>query len=318
MSDTEVRVIAHNPMTGPRHLAHYICIKDYLAQEQQEGYASFYVVDDLAAYVMYPASREKVLNRAFFTIRDFLAAGVDPGSNHLVLTSMLAEAHELNVLFNMHVDWQYCYDLYKESFCGRLVSYQREQIGFNKYPSVTEVIHTQTALAALTLGLQAEEFTGGEEMLGYMPIMRDIVENFNKAYGEVLELPEMDLVRYPFVLGTDGRHMMNDNALFLASPANEVREVVGRVSDYAVLRQWYGALDAKDWAKKLPPSGVPSAADREKAASFFVDALERFRKYKISNAEILEIVRGGVVRARDLLSETVLRVRGAIGMPPGF
>lgn len=314
MSERKILLSAHNPMTGPRNLAHYICISDYTIE--QDAYKSYYVIDDLAAYIMYPASRDRVLNRAFFTIKDFLAAGVDPNRSCLVLTSMLPEAFELSVLLNMYIDLSYCEQLYKESFCGRLLTYQREQIGFGKYPSVTEVVYTQTALAALTLGLRTDVFTGGEEMLGYLPILQELVTNFNRANGDALKMPTMDLVKYPFVLGSDGRHMMTDNAVFLSADPAAVRSAVEAVSENTVLKQWYEALGKPDLAKQLATGGAPSNKERSAAADYIVEKLERFRTFKITNEEILDIVRAGARDARNSLAESCLFTRGALGLPP--
>jgi tryptophanyl-tRNA synthetase len=313
---SEVMVNAHNPMTGPRNLAHYFCIKDYLAAESQKTYDSYYVIDDLSAFIFYPGSREKILNRAFFTVRDFMAAGVDPYKSSLVLTSMLPEALELCALLNLHVDLNFCNVLFAESFTGSLLHYQRQELGLPKYPSVTEVVHTQTSLPAFTLGLGTTRFTGGEEMLGYMPMMEEMVKNFNAAHGETLRLPKMELVRYPFVLGVDGRHMMSENAVFLSAPSDEVRAQVHSVSDNAVLAQWYAALDQPALARGLPSSGVPTPAARKKAADFLVSALSRFREYRATNEQILEVLRRGAERARPLLAQSILRVRGALGLPP--
>ncbi|HXH94489.1 MAG TPA: hypothetical protein VNN25_23125 [Thermoanaerobaculia bacterium] len=314
---SKVMVNAHNPMTGPRNLAHLFCIKDYLSSEKQKAYDSFYVIDDVSAFVFYPKSRKKILNRAFFTVRDFLAAGVDPAKSSLLLTSMLPEVFEIGALLNLYVDDRFCEILFAESFTGSLLTYQRQQLGLPRYPSVTEVVHTQTYLAALTIGLDTYKFTGGDEMLGYMPIMEEIVRNFNHENGKTLNLPEMDLVEYPFVLGVDGRHMMSDNAVFLAAPESEIRAQVSKVSENAVLAQWYNAFDQPSVARSLPTSGAPSKEAKKNAGDFLVASLARFRDSKVTNAEILEILRKGAERARPVLAQSLLRIRGALGLPPG-
>src|SRR6202043_997675 len=94
----QILVSGHNPMTGPRHLGHYVStIREW--QHLQYEYESFIIIDDLLARFLNPVHREEVTNSTLFVIRDFLAGGLDPAVTRIVVTSMLPEfAHLIFLL----------------------------------------------------------------------------------------------------------------------------------------------------------------------------------------------------------------------------
>ena len=119
--------------------------------------------------------------RALQVAREFVATGVDFDRNHLILTSMVPEVHEICLYASMAVPREWCEKLYRESFAGLLTTYQRRELGLPNTESVAEVNYPQLHLASMTLALGATVFQGGEEMRGYMHILESIASGFGKA-----------------------------------------------------------------------------------------------------------------------------------------
>src|SRR5258708_4686090 len=138
-------VSAHNPMTGPRHLGHYVSTMIDWPRLQRD-HELFVVIDDLIAAILYPNIRNQLEAQSLQIAKEFLATGVDFSRNHLVLTSMVPEVHELALFTSMVIDQEWCYKLYKESFGGLLTAYQRRELGLPRLPSVTEVVYPQIHL----------------------------------------------------------------------------------------------------------------------------------------------------------------------------
>lgn len=66
----EILISAHNPVTGPRHLGHYVSsIKEL--KHLQDKYECFILFDDLLAYFMYPNDRVNIMNRSFTVSKIF-------------------------------------------------------------------------------------------------------------------------------------------------------------------------------------------------------------------------------------------------------
>lgn len=309
-----VLVSAHNPMTGPRHLGHLASTMIEWKALQDE-YECYFVVDDLIADFIYPIERRKLQNRTFFTIRDFLAAGVNPHKCHIAVSSLVPEFLELMTILGSLVDLEYCLRLHARSFAGLLAPYHRAQLGLSNYESVTEVVYPQLGLPCLTLGLQADVFQGGEEVLGYGYIMEDLVKVARHLIGHSIRAPKFLAPKAPYVRGPDGEHMVAGNAIVLASDPAEVRSAVERVQDTRVLAEWYRAVGRPELARRLPASRECTPELTSEMADFMVKFLEPFRTFKIDNETIAGIVQEGSWAARSRIRKTCDLVRTAVGLP---
>lgn len=315
MNKTErpVLVSGHNPMTGPRILGHHVSnFKEWPAL--QNAYDCYFEVDDIIAHLIYPRQREQILNRTLYTVRDFLASGINVDRCHIFVTSQVPELLELMLWLGMAVDQSYCEILHRSSFTGLIAPYQRHQMGLHTYPSVSEVTYPQLGPPALALGLGASGFQGGEEISGYVDIVAVIVEAFNHRYGDVLRKAKYVAPKTPFLVGTDGLHMSNGNHVTLSAPPESIHSACMDIRDYSILHQWYTALDSPERATMIPPTGSPSVEAKKEMAGFLTELLAPYRNIKITNAELLDIISRGAESARERVSLTVERVKAAIGV----
>lgn len=306
-----ILVSAHNPMTGPRHLGHLASTMiDW--SKLQAKYEIYIVIDDLIASVLYPRGRVQIQDRAFNVAREFLATGIDRRRSHVVLTSMLPEMHECAFFAGAQLDFQWLRELYAESFGGLLDSFQRHGLGMPRLASVTEVVYPQVALAALTLSLGAAAFQGGEEMRGYLHIMDAIRERAGRRSG--FRKPKFLAGQSTFVLGTDGRHMASENAVFLSAPPKLLKSAVAQVESAHIFRTWYAALGREDLASQAKELGTKA---RSAMLDFLMDTFKPFREFKVSNSDIAEALENSALSARELLCKRLAAVKGSYGIP-GF
>jgi tryptophanyl-tRNA synthetase len=309
-----IMVSAHNPMSGARHLGHYVStMKEW--EKLQYEFELFIVVDDLIAHFLNPAERSEMQNRSFLTIQDFLAGGADPSACHFILTSMLPEALELMTLLSAHIELPYCERLYSQSYAGLLKTYHRPQVGLGKYPSIAEFIFPQIGLPALTIGLQTQAFQGGEEISGYVHIMAEIVRSFNEQHGEVLRAPRLHAPETNFLVGVDGTHMIPGNEITLSADPDEIKATVERITETQVIRDWYTALGYQDLARALPDAGAADQKMKATMTEVLIDSLARFREFRVTNKEIAELLYDGADVARSLISDTTNRVKAQMGIP---
>lgn len=306
-------VSAHNPMTGPRHLGHYASTLSGW-EKLSSDHQIVAVIDDLIPALLYPGARDAIQERTLAVVRECLAMNIDfSGEHHILLTSMAPEAHETAFFLSMGMDFGWAKALYRESFAGLLSTYQRAELGLARTPSLAEVAYPQCHLAALTLGLGAETFQGGEEMRGYM----DIMAVASQRYPDLI-LPKF-LGDATFVLGTDGQHMASENAIFISAPLSEIEDQMRQVRSIAVFENWASALGSEELQRALGSKAQASPEDHLNAlqgvaVEVLSGTLRRFRSPSKSDADIVDILEKSSNFARARLQETAARLKKQEGI----
>ena len=297
-----ILVSAHNPMTGPRHLGHYVSTMLEWPSLQKE-HECFFVIDDLIANLMYPSDREAVLNRSLFVAREFLASGISRERGHIVLTSSLTELSEALALTMNFVDTSYLKGLYQHSFLGMLAPHQRSQLGLKVTPRLSEVVYPQLGMPTLALFLRADHFQGGLEISGYVYIMQELAGRIAEDYGDIVRPPDWMQPKTPYLRGTDGNHMITDNAWLLSLPADKqdaLRD--SRSVPYDVVVEWAEALQIAERKQEDMLRGIEQHC-------------EKFRDFRISNEELLDLLADGAARAKFQLRETLERLKSSMHIP---
>lgn len=309
-----VVVSAHNPMTGPRHLGHYVSTMiDW--PKLQHDHEIFIVIDDLIAAILYPASTNEIQDRTFHVAKEFISTGINIGNNHIVLTSMVPEAFELDLYSSILLPHSWCTKLYEESFAGILNSGQRRDLQLPRLASVAEVTYPQIHLASFTLGLRAEFFQGGEEMRGYLGIMEMIAEELGKRVP--ISVPRLMTAKSTFLIGYDGQHMSGENAIYLSASEVELQRDVSKVQHPAVLREWVLALDRTQLLPQIEASQTVSAGAIRSVSQLLIGEFSKFRESRTTNREIAEILETSSLVARERIKDTLSEVKAAYGVP-GF
>ncbi len=234
-----------------------------------------------------------------------MASGIELESANIFLTSMAPEAIELTLYLSTYYDLALCEELRRRSFLGLISPQDREDIGLPLLPTVGELIYPQLALPALTLGLQAKFFQGGEEISGYLSIIRALVQGFNCANDLQLAAPDWCRPDTSFLHGTDGNHMMSENAILLSEPSKDLHARYESTEDH-VIHHMAAALGSTDTRSDTPHAHFRKLLDRE---------TERYRSNETTPEQVMDCLTDGAARAKYLLRDTLGRVKKSMGIP---
>jgi tryptophanyl-tRNA synthetase len=275
----------------------------------------YIIVDDLIAAILYPHARNQLQHRTLQVAKEFVATGVDFQRSHLVLTSMVPEVHELCLFTSLAMSQAWCSKLYRESFAGLLTAYQRKELGLPRLATMAEVNYPQLHLATMTLGLGAHFFQGGEEMKGYLPILECIVQHMK---DKSIHMPAFMPGKSTFVLGIDGQHMASENAVYLSSDDRTVAEQIAKIKEPRILARICAAVGLEDISTQVLVRSSQGAADAifKQASEGLVELLRPFRNANtMPTTEVTEILERSAISARERVRETLIRVKGTLGIP---
>lgn len=311
--EKKILISAHNPVTGPRHLGHYFGAMKSLV-ESQHDYNTFVVLDDLLAYFMYPKEREYIQNRTLFVAQDFINSGFDVEHNNIVLTSDIAHLFLEHMLYySTVVDVEYCNHLYENSFLGSLKSYQRKELGLRNYPSVTEWLYPQLGIAAMALSLKADYFQGGEEIIGYIYIMEEIVENLKKRNGISVNVPEYLPSKIGYINGVDGKYMIQKNCVFLSENIEDLKSKIMSITDKKVIQEWYNSLHQEDLSEGLDNIDL-TIEEKMKFFNILSEELLPFRENRITNEHLFKVLNKGKESVQEALKSSLEPLKNSLNI----
>jgi tryptophanyl-tRNA synthetase len=309
----EILISAHNPVTGPRHLGHYFGAMKSLV-ECQHDYQTIVVLDDLLAHFMYPHEREFVRNRTFYVVQDFINSGFDVSKHSIVLTSQISSYFVEHMLYyGSVVDVEYCNHLYENSFLGSLKSYQRKELGLGFHPTVTEWLYPQIGIASMTLSMGAKYFQGGEEIIGYIYIMEEIIEKFKKRTGLDIDLPQYVPSKVGYINGVDNKYMIQKNCVFLSESIESITEKINSIKDKKVFIDWYECLHMEAKSKELAERDF-TENDRKEFLDVLLAELKPFRDNKMTNEQIIEVLNQGRDKVKLLFNETLVPLKESLNV----
>ena len=309
---SKILISPHNPVTGPRHLGHLFGSMLDLV-ELQSKHKCVIILDDLLAHFMYPTHREQIAERTLFVVQDFLNSGIDPDKTDIILTSKVDNFLEMLLKFGTIVDVNFCNHLFENSFTGSLKYYQRKDIGLNKYASVTELIYPQLGIPTITLSANAGYFQGGEEISGYMDIMQEIVTAYNSNFGKTISMPKYVSSKLPFVNGTDGKYMIQANAIMLASSENELKKNINKINSVETLESWFQTI-GESFNQIVNDKELLTKQDKTRVYDFLVDFLAPYRNSNWNNGQLMEILDNSSKNFNDLLQEKVIETNNDFGL----
>jgi len=189
-------------------------------------------------------------------------------------------------------------------------------------------------MAADILIVDANVVPVGVDQKQHVEIARDIAEAFNRAYGDVLVLPEP--MTFSIVAGPDGRKMSKSygNVIpIFAEPAEQRKLVMRIVTDsrrpedpkdpstdalFKIFEYFGGSSDVEDVRERYRAGGIGYGEVKEKLASAlherFAEPRTRYDELMSDRARLDEILADGARRARGVAAVTLGRVRRAVGL----
>jgi len=324
------RLLTGDRPNGPLHLGHYLgSLRNRV--KYQESHECFFVIADLHTLTTRPG-KEQIASMNEYNhniVLDYLAVGIDPDRSTVFVQSSVPGISELSTLL------------------GMLVTAPR----LERIPSLKEMARSE-GLSAMPFGLlgypvlmsadilmpRANLVPVGTDNQGNVELAREIARRFNRNYGEVFPIPEMELEGT--LIGTNGQAKMSkslNNEIFLSdSPAVVEEKVMGMYTNpnrtsADVPGQVEGnpvfiyhdhfnpdleqILELKERYKQGKVGDVEVKRKLALAINQFLDPVRaRREKYACQPDLVLDILNEGSHRMQIELEETLALVREAMGL----
>ena len=325
------RILSGMRSTSPRlHIGNYEGALRNWVGLQDEGFEMFCMVADWHALTTMHQERTAVGRNAREVAKDYVAAGIDPAKSVVFVQSHVKEHAELHLLFSMMtpLGWLERVPTYKEKQ-GELESAEREPYGLLGYP----VLQTADILLYRPVGVPV-----GKDQAPHLEIGNDIGARFNRLFETDLFSP------YKYMIPEDSlratlpgldMHKMsktNDNGIYLSDTEDETaKKIKSAFTTPTKLRKddpgvpegcavcQYLKVYSPHWPTQWEEDrmGLRGCMQNKKECAEAVNEYFRpirERRAALDDATIEDILRDGAERARAVASDTMARVRSAMGL----
>lgn len=331
--------------TGKLHLGHYVgSLKNRVEMQDSGEYIPFIFIADLQALTDNARNPEKIRRSLIEVAIDYLSIGIDPKKSTIFVQSQIPELTELTT---------YYLNLVTLSRLKRNPTIKTEinERGFGDAIPVGFLTYPISQAADIT-AFNADLVPVGEDQEPLIEQCKEIVRTFNGIYGDVLKEPEIYLSKKDIckrLPGTDGKAKMSKslgNCIFLSDDSETVHKKVmsmvtdpnhirvedpGNTEDNAVFTYLDAFAEDSHFEKYLPEyknleelkdhyrrGGLGDVKVKKFLYNVLEDILTPMREkrayYENHLDEVYEMLESGSKKARSVASETLKRVRQAIGI----
>ena len=226
MTSSRKRILTGDRPTGKLHIGHYVGSLANRVKLQHE-YETYILIADVQALTDNFETPEMLRTNIREVALDYLAVGLDPKLCAFVVQSLVPEIAELTI---------YYMNLVTLSRLGRnpTVKTEMRQKGMEEDVRVGFLCYPISQVADIT-AFNAHLVPVGEDQRPMIEQTQEIVQRFNRLYGETIEVPEGlygDFGRLP---GTDGQSKMSKsigNTIYLADDeATVTKKVMAMYTD---------------------------------------------------------------------------------------
>ncbi|MFA6089829.1 MAG: tryptophan--tRNA ligase [Candidatus Woesearchaeota archaeon] len=327
--DTKIVLTGDRP-TGKLHLGHFVGSIQNRVKLQDEANQSFYMVADIQALTSNADNPEKVRSNVLEVALDNLACGLDPKKTTMFIQSEVPEIAELTVLFLNLVT------------LARLkrnptVKDEMKDKGYGEDVPAGFLMHP-VSQAADILFCHSTIVPVGEDQKPMIEQTNEIVDDFNRFYGETFSRVKHLVGDTPRLVGTDGGSKMGkslNNGIFLSDSYEEISKKVmnmftdpghihvedpGKVEGNVVFI-YLDIFDENkdevaDLKKQYEKGGLGDVIIKKR----LIEVLEKLiapirekREHLAKNPElVMKILEDGTMRAREVAKETMEEVRKAV------
>jgi tryptophanyl-tRNA synthetase len=321
------RIFSGAQPTGELHLGNYIgALKNWVAL--QEEYESFYCIVNLHAITL-PQNPAELRKKTLDLARVYLAAGVDPERSTVFVQADVSQHAELAWVLNCvgRIGELERMTQFKDKSGGKG---EKVSVGLFTYPIL---------MAADILLYQANLVPVGQDQKQHIELTRDLAERFNRDFGETFVMPE------PFIPPVGAKIMSLAEPLKKMSKSDENLNATIFLNDSpeTILKKFKKAQT--DSATEivfdenrhgvdnlLTIYQVVTEKSREEIESHFTGkgyghlktelaeaVIEYLRPFQakmaeIDDAELEKLLKLGAEKARNVASETLLKVYQNTGL----
>lgn len=326
MDSKKMTILTGDRPTGRLHLGHYV--GSLLSRvELQDKHKQYIEIADVQALTDNFDDPEKVRNYVPELAIDYLSVGIDPAKTTIFIQSQIPEIAELTIYFLNLVT------LARLKRNPTVKSEMKERgydetvpAGFLMYP---------VSQAADILAFRADLVPVGEDQLPVLEQTNEIVDSFNRIYGETFKRIKPLVSTTPRLKGIDGKAKMSKslgNGIYLSDSQEEVEKKVmmmytdpghihatdaGKVEGNVVF-EYLDAFDPKkdevaELKAKYQKGGLGDVEIKKRLARVLNEILTPIRE-KREHLEkdpkyIMELLEEGTKEARKVAKQTLTEVR---------
>lgn len=207
--------------TGKLHLGHFVGSIENRVKLQDEAEQSYYMIADIQALTSNADNPDKVRNNVMEVALDNLACGLDPKKTVFFIQSQIPEIAELTVLFLNLVT------------LARLkrnptIKNEMKDKGYGEDVPAGFLMHP-VSQAADILFCKSTLIPVGEDQKPMIEQTNEIVDSFNRFYGETFSHVKHLVGDTPRLVGTDGGSKMSkslNNGIYLSDSLDEISKKV--------------------------------------------------------------------------------------------
>lgn len=325
--------------TGPLHIGHLV--GSLLNRVSiQDTHQSFIMIADAQAYTDNIDNKEKVQKAIFQVVEDYLSVGIDPNKTTIFLQSAIPELFELTFYFTNFVNVSRLernptirHEIFQRFTSEKTILEHIPRnipTGFLIYP---------ISQAADILAFNADIVPVGEDQLPMIEQANEIVASFNKNVGQtILKNCSPMLSKSGRLPGIDGNSKMGKslkNTLNLNLTNDEIIKTVKKMytdpnhislSDPGQIEgnTVFSYLDAFHPDKELVYSlkehyqrgGLGDSTVKKILSDVLIEFFEPIQKRRslIEPEYIKQIIKEGTFYSRSIASNTVDKVKNALGL----
>ncbi len=323
------RILTGDRPTGHLHLGHYV---GTLANRVrlQDDYETFIMIADVQALTDNFDDPEKVSKNTLQVLQDNLAVGLDPKKVTFLLQSAIPQIAELTIFYA---------NLVTTARLERNPTVKdeiKEKQKFNEGVPLGFFMYPVSQAADITI-FKANLVPVGEDQLPHIEQTREIVRKFNSVYGEVFPVPEAKVGETARLIGLDNSSKMgksSNNAIYLDDDSEMVKtKIMSMYTDPNRIRATdpgkvegnpvfiYHDIfnpnksEVEDLKNRYVKGEVGDIEVKQKlviAVNSFLDPIRESRKLYEDQSLLMDILKFGTNRAREIASETLHEVKTAM------
>ncbi len=322
--------------TGKLHIGHYVgSLVNRVKLQNTNNYNMNIMIADIQALTDNAKNPDKIIDNLLEVLLDYLAVGIDPKKSTIFVQSQIPELNELTM---------YYLNLVTLSRLERnpTVKSEIKERGFESSIPGGFLIYPVSQAADIT-AFKAGIVPVGEDQLPMIEQTREIVRSFNNTYKTniLIEpkaiIPEGISARLP---GIDGKSKMSKslgNTIYLSDDEDTIRKKImsmytdpnhlrvndpGKIEGNVVFTYLDIFCKDKVLLNEMKEHYRRGGLGDVKIKMFLNELLqeelkpirEKRKEYEKDKAYLYDILKEGSNKAREIASNTLDEVRGAIGL----
>lgn len=318
------RILSGIQPSGSLHLGNYFGMMKRMIKYQGQGDLFCFLVNYHALTTV--SDSNKLRKETLSAAMDFLALGIKPEKSYFWVQSDIPEVTELAWILSNVTPFgllERCH-----SYKDKIVKGIFPNHGLFAYPVL---------MAADILIFQSNIVPVGKDQKQHVEVARNIAIKFNNTYGDIFVIPEEEIQKdIAAVPGLDGQKMAKsyNNTIEIFSDEKVLKQkVMSIVTDstpvdqpknpetcnlFAIYKLFSNEEQIKDLDDKYRNKPLKYSDVKKELFEiiweYFAEARQERKKYENSPGDVINILKKGAEKAREIACTTIQQVRKKVGL----